>query len=160
MKNKQLNHKTRTEQNRMDFIQRTLTLLSFIVIVFSIGSCTHNQQKVEKELNVVERIGEDVSLYKFHHKYGTKRMGEVISLVILLIPFIAMQFTNEVQWTVADFIFAAGLLIGAGLAIEMVTRKIKNKTYKLILLVTIFSILILIWMELAVGLFGTPFGGN
>ncbi|MEH6779837.1 hypothetical protein, partial [Maribacter arcticus] len=83
-----------------------------------------------------------------------------ISLVILLIPFIAMQFTNEVQWTVADFIFAAGLLIGAGLAIEMVTRKIKNKTYKLILLVTIFSILILIWMELAVGLFGTPFGGN
>ena len=84
----------------------------------------------------------------------------LISLVILLIPFIAMQFTNEVQWTVADFIIAAGLLIGAGLAIEMVTRKIKNKTYKLILLVAILMIVMLIWIELAVGLFGTPFGGN
>ena len=71
-----------------------------------------------------------------------------------------MQFTNEVQWTVADFIIAAGLLIGAGLAIEMVTRKIKNKTYKLILLVAILMIVMLIWIELAVGLFGTPFGGN
>jgi len=79
MKNKQLNHKPHTEQNRMDFIQRILTVLSFIVIVFSIGSCTHKQQKAEKELNVVERIGEDVSLYEFHHKYGTKRMGDVIS---------------------------------------------------------------------------------
>ena len=71
-----------------------------------------------------------------------------------------MQFTNEVQWTVADFIIAAGLLIGAGLAIEMVTRKIKNKAYKLILLVAILMIVMLIWIELAVGLFGTPFGGN
>lgn len=84
----------------------------------------------------------------------------LITLVILLIPFIAMQFTNEVQWTIADFIIAGGLLFFAGLAIETVTRKIKNKTYKLVLLVAIFSILILIWIELAVGIFGTPFSGN
>lgn len=84
----------------------------------------------------------------------------LITLVILLIPFIAMQFTNEVQWTIADFIIAGGLLFFAGLAIETVTRRIKNKTYKLVLLVAIFSILILIWIELAVGIFGTPFSGN
>lgn len=84
----------------------------------------------------------------------------LITLVILLIPFIAMQFTNEVQWTIADFIIAGGLLFFAGLAIEMVTSKIKNKTYKVVLLVAIFSILILIWIELAVGIFGTPFSGN
>ncbi|SEK76001.1 hypothetical protein SAMN04488008_102106 [Maribacter orientalis] len=84
----------------------------------------------------------------------------LITLVILLIPFIAMQFTNEVQWTIADFIIAGGLLFFAGLAIETVTRRIKNKTYKLVLLVAIFSVLILIWIELAVGIFGTPFSGN
>ena len=84
----------------------------------------------------------------------------LITLVILLIPFIAMQFTNEVQWTIADFIIAGGLLFFAGLAIETVTRRIKNKTYMVVLLVAIFSILILIWIELAVGIFGTPFSGN
>tara|TARA_R110000737_G_scaffold335912_1_gene355013 strand:- start:2693 stop:2977 length:285 start_codon:yes stop_codon:yes gene_type:complete len=84
----------------------------------------------------------------------------LITLVILLIPFIAMQFTNEVQWTIADFIIAGGLLFFAGLAIETVARRIKNKTYKLVLLVAIFSVLILIWIELAVGIFGTPFSGN
>ena len=84
----------------------------------------------------------------------------LITLFILLIPFIAMQFTNEVQWTIADFIIAGGLLFFAGLAIETVTRRIKNKTYMVVLLVAIFSILILIWIELAVGIFGTPFSGN
>tara|TARA_R110000765_G_scaffold7802_5_gene25464 strand:+ start:228 stop:512 length:285 start_codon:yes stop_codon:yes gene_type:complete len=84
----------------------------------------------------------------------------LITLVILLIPFIAMQFTNEVQWTIADFIIAGGLLFFAGLAIETVARRIKNKTYMVVLLVAIFSILILIWIELAVGIFGTPFSGN
>tara|TARA_R110000868_G_scaffold89474_3_gene249074 strand:+ start:584 stop:799 length:216 start_codon:yes stop_codon:yes gene_type:complete len=71
-----------------------------------------------------------------------------------------MQFTNEVHWTITDFIIAGGLLFAAGFAIEIVTRKIKYKAYKLVLLVAIFSVLILIWMELAVGIFGTPFSGN
>jgi hypothetical protein len=84
----------------------------------------------------------------------------VISLVILLIPLIAMQFTDEVKWTGADFIIAGCLLLVTGFAIEIVMRKIKSKTYKLVLLVAIFSILILIWAELAVGVFGTPISGN
>lgn len=37
---------------------------------------------------------------------------------ILLTPFIAMQFTHEVNWTVSDFIVAAILQTGTGLACE------------------------------------------
>lgn len=35
--------------------------------------------------------------------------------VLLLIPFTAMQFTDEVQWTVSDFGVAGTLLFGTGL---------------------------------------------
>jgi len=36
----------------------------------------------------------------------------IFPLLLLLVPFIAMQFTAEVQWGVADFVFA-GILLAA-----------------------------------------------
>lgn len=84
----------------------------------------------------------------------------LISLFLLLTPLIAMQFTDEVNWTTTDFIIAGGLLFGAGLTTEIVMRKIKNLNYKVGLLGAILIIIILIWIELAVGIFGTPFSGN
>ena len=84
----------------------------------------------------------------------------LISLFLLLIPLIAMQFSDEVNWTTTDFIIAGALLFGAGLISEIVMRKIKNIKYKMGLLGAILIIIILIWIELAVGIFGTPFSGN
>ena len=71
-----------------------------------------------------------------------------------------MQFSDEVNWTTTDFIIAGSLLFGAGLISEIVIRKIKNINYKMGLLGAILIIIILIWIELAVGIFGTPFSGN
>ena len=84
----------------------------------------------------------------------------LISFSLLLIPLIAMQFTDEVNWTTADFIVAGSLLVGTGLIFEIIMRKIKNIKYKVGLIVAVLIIVILIWIELAVGIFGTPFGGN
>lgn len=84
----------------------------------------------------------------------------LISLLLLLSPLIAMQFSNEVNWTTTDFIIAGGLLFGAGLISEIIMRKIKNINYKIGLLGVFLIIVILIWLELAVGIFGTPFSGN
>lgn len=84
----------------------------------------------------------------------------MISLLILLIPLVAMQFTDEVNWTITDFIIAGGLLFGAGLISEVVMRRIRNVNYKIGLLSALLIIIILIWVELAVGIFGTPLSGN
>lgn len=84
----------------------------------------------------------------------------LITLSLLLIPLIAMQFTDEVNWTAMDFIIAGSLLVVSGLISEIVMRKIKNTNYKVGLIIAILIIVILIWIELAVGIFGTPFGGN
>lgn len=80
--------------------------------------------------------------------------------ILLLIPFIAMQFTNEVAWSLFDFVVAAILLLGTGLLCELVLRKVNKTKHRLIICAIILVLLVLTWMELAVGLFGTPFAGS
>ncbi len=85
----------------------------------------------------------------------------VVSAVsLLLIPFLAMQFTNEVDWKVLDFVIMGILLSGTGLLIELVLRKFKKVELRVILVAAIAVIFFLIWAELAVGIFGTPFAGS
>ena len=43
--------------------------------------------------------------------------------LLLLLPFAAMRFTDEVRWTAGDFLFAALLIGGVGLAFELAVRK-------------------------------------
>ena len=81
-------------------------------------------------------------------------------VILLLIPLIAMQFTDEVNWGVFDFIVAGVLLFGTGLIFELILRKVKTKKSQIATIVILFILLILIWVELAVGIFGTPFGGS
>ena len=82
------------------------------------------------------------------------------SVIILFIPLIAMQFTDEVNWTLIDFVIAGGLLIGTGLICEFTLRKIKKTKYRIVIILSIIAVLLLIWAELAVGIFGSPFSGN
>ena len=83
-----------------------------------------------------------------------------IVALLLLIPLIAMQFTAEVNWTFLDFIVAGFLLLGTGLLTELVLRKVKTVKYRIAIIMTLLLLLILIWAELAVGIFGTPIGGS
>jgi len=88
-------------------------------------------------------------------------IGIVLIIVFLLLtPLIAMQFTNEVNWNLADFVVAGVLLFGTSLICEVVMRKVKETNHRIILCAAILVALLLIWIELAVGLFGTPFAGS
>ena len=90
------------------------------------------------------------------------RLKVILTVVVmlLLIPLIAMQFTDEVNWSLFDFVIAAILLLSSGLAIDFVIRNVKTTKYRIVLSLTIFAILLLVWVELAVGIFGTPFAGS
>ena len=83
-----------------------------------------------------------------------------IVLLLLLIPFVAMQFTNEVNWSLMDFIMAGILLFGTSLVIELVLRKVKSTKHRLLISGIILLLLFLLWAELAVGIFGSPLAGN
>jgi ABC-type Mn2+/Zn2+ transport system permease subunit len=91
-----------------------------------------------------------------------KRLIGIILTValLLLIPLIAMQFTDEVNWTLFDFLIAGVLLLGTGLLCELVMRKVTKIEHRIAICVVILAALVLIWIELAVGIFGTPFAGS
>jgi hypothetical protein len=86
----------------------------------------------------------------------------LISIVLLLslIPFVAMQFTNDVNWSLMDFVMAGILLFGTSLVIELVLRKVKSTKHRLLISGIILFLLFLLWAELAVGIFGSPIAGN
>jgi len=87
--------------------------------------------------------------------------GIVLTVVILLlIPLIAMQFTSEVDWKLPDFVIMGILLLGTGLLCEFVMRKVKWIENRVLIIGAILVVLFLIWAELAVGIFGTPFAGS
>jgi len=91
-----------------------------------------------------------------------KRLTFILLTVafLLLIPLLTMQFTDEVNWTLLDFVAAGLLLLGTGLMCELVLRKISKTKNRIIICAAILIAFLLIWAELAVGVFGTPFSGQ
>ena len=81
-------------------------------------------------------------------------------VLLLMVPLLAMQFTNEVNWTLSDFVVAGILLSVTGLAIELVLRNVKSTKNRLIFCGIVLGIFLIIWAELAVGIFGSPFAGS
>ncbi|MBD0834491.1 hypothetical protein ICJ84_03475 [Aestuariibaculum suncheonense] len=80
--------------------------------------------------------------------------------LLLVIPFIAMQFSPEVNWNLFDFIVMGILLLIVGLFLELILRTFHKPSVKIVLIVILFLLFILTWAELAVGIFGTPFAGS
>jgi hypothetical protein len=91
-----------------------------------------------------------------------KRLAAIALAVplLLLVPFTAMQFTNEVNWSLFDFVVAGFLLLSTGLLCEVALRYTRKGQYRTVILVAILLVFALVWIELAVGIFGTPFVGN
>lgn len=82
------------------------------------------------------------------------------ALSLLLIPLIGMQFSPAVDWDGRDFLIMGVLLTITGLGIEMVLRKVKSTKNRLLLCGAVLFTFLLIWAELAVGIFGSPFAGS
>ena len=92
---------------------------------------------------------------------NNRLIGIVVAVgLLLLIPFVAMQFTDEVKWNRFDFLVAGSLLLGTGLLCELVLRKVSKVQARIAICGAILVALVLIWIELAVGIFGTPFAGS
>lgn len=80
--------------------------------------------------------------------------------ILLLIPFVAMKITGEVAWGLFDFVVAGVLLLAAGIAIEAALRLVTNFKHRVAVCIGILAVLAVVWVELAVGIFGTPLAGS
>jgi hypothetical protein len=73
---------------------------------------------------------------------------------LLLAPLVAMQFTKKVNWTPADFAFAAAMFGLVGGTFELAVRKGSSGRYRLALAVALGTAFLLIWINAAVGIIG------
>ncbi len=88
-------------------------------------------------------------------------IGIVLTVAfLLLMPLLAMQFTAKVNWTLFDFVVAGFLLLGTGFMCEFVLRKVNKTRHRIAVCAVILAVFLLIWIELAVGIFGTLFSGT
>lgn len=71
--------------------------------------------------------------------------------LILLIPLIAMQFSDDVEWTVADFVVMGALLFSGGLALAYISQRVSK--HRGLLIVATLAVMVWVWAELAVGVF-------
>lgn len=79
----------------------------------------------------------------------------IVTAVILSIPLIAMQFTEEVRWGLMDFVIMGTLLFGTGLAYEFISSRSSNSAYKAAVGIAVIAGLLLVWISLAVGIIGS-----
>jgi hypothetical protein len=79
----------------------------------------------------------------------------VIAALILLVPLVAMQFTDEVVWNETDFAVVGAMLFGACGAYELAARMTGNFAYRAAVGLAVVAAFILIWISLAVGIIGS-----
>lgn len=81
-------------------------------------------------------------------------------LFLLLIPLFGTIFSNQVNWSLFDFVIMGFLLGLLGLSIHFILERVRNKTLRIAPIIFVIIIFLMIWTELAVGIFGTPFAGS
>jgi hypothetical protein len=73
--------------------------------------------------------------------------------LLLLVPLVAMQFTDEVAWAPGDFVLAGTLLFGTGLIFLLAATTLRN--YRTVIGIALAAALIYVSAELAVGVVTT-----
>lgn len=91
-----------------------------------------------------------------------KPLFRVLAIVLglLCIPLFGTILSDEVFWGPFDFLIGFGLLMFLIGGIDLSLRKAKSGTPRLLIILALVVVFALVWGELAVGIFGTPFAGS
>ncbi len=88
---------------------------------------------------------------------GARRWRLVVwgaAALLFLLPGVAMQFTDEVQWNRYDFAVFAAMLGGACAAYELLARGHPNHLYRAGIGAALLGAFMLVWINGAVGIIG------
>ena len=97
--------------------------------------------------------------YKLKSQKKYKLLKILYPLLILLFPLIGKIFF-KLNWNGFDFLVMALLILSFSVLINLTLYYLKSSKFKLLLVLILVTTFILIWAELAVGIFGTPFAGD
>jgi hypothetical protein len=86
---------------------------------------------------------------------GWRAIGWGAAISLLVLPAVAMRFTDEVNWTAGDFVFAGLLFGGVGLGIEFLVRQSANLSYRVGAVLALLAAFLNVWVNGAVGMIGS-----
>lgn len=130
---------------------------------------THQPHQTETVASNVHKQHNEFSGFTAIRKTSTKPPGTkphmnkltkpiirlaLITAAILLVPLVAMQFSDDVVWTLSDFIFAGVLIFGTGLLYLLATTMRGDTTYRVAAGLALAATFLLIWINGAVGIIG------
>jgi uncharacterized membrane protein AbrB (regulator of aidB expression) len=92
--------------------------------------------------------------------FKNKKVRVLYPLLLLVIPLIGMCITEEINWSPFDFIIMGVLILSVSIGINFTLNKTKNLKNRIIYIGILGLLFLLVWAELAVGIFGSPFAGN
>jgi uncharacterized membrane protein len=99
---------------------------------------------------------------------NNRLLGLLSGAGFILLTFAALQLTigsgvdgQGFNWKLNDFIVIGFLLFSTAILCEFVLRKVKSPQLRLLICVAILLALVVIWIDLAVGIFNIPgFSGS
>jgi hypothetical protein len=80
-------------------------------------------------------------------------------LLVLLIPVVGVIFF-ELDWSRFDFLVMALLILSLSILINLILYYLNSSKLKLLSIFFLVILFLLIWAELAVGVFRTPLAGD
>lgn len=100
-------------------------------------------------------MAKDTGNGRGRHWSRWRGVGWTVPALILLLPLVAMPFTDEVHWEGADFALAGALLVAVGIPYELAVRRTGDAAYRAAVGVALVAAFLLVWVNGAVGLIGS-----
>ena len=100
-----------------------------------------------------------VGIVRENTRHMTIQHKNIVCIVLgtaglLLIPLVAMQFTDEVSWGQGDFIIMGALLLAVGFTYEFIAKRTNKTVYRVAFAVGLGAAFLLAWVNGAVGIIG------
>jgi len=76
----------------------------------------------------------------------------LIAAVMFAAPWLAMQFTTEVNWTAGDFFIFAAMLATASVAFEFTIQASSSRRVRTTVGIFLSIAFFMLWLDLAVGI--------
>ena len=84
----------------------------------------------------------------------------VTALLLLVVAVVERLQPSEVNWSGFDYLIAGLLVFAAGFTLETVMHRWRQHKMRWWIIALILGIFALLWLELAVGIFGSPIAGS
>ena len=82
-----------------------------------------------------------------------------ITVAVLLVVFLASLLSDQATWSIYDFLIGGGLIFVFATIETILWNKLKSQ-HRLFVVLFILLVFLILWAEMAVGLFDSPLAGS